>query len=293
MNKNILQLIAGLFLCACVTSCQKELIATPDPVPPPVITLHDSVTRLSQLIFIDTYVSATDTTGYYEYLYDNLQRVTTINIYDYYNSPSIPTVFTFYYSGSDSLSYKMTEEGTHSSDTYSYTTFYFYDNLQRLIKDSAIYGPDVYVYKYNYSNTMITTRGSFVYNNDLANPYLEADTGFIGSTGDVIKTNSLTLNNEDYVNNFTYDDKPNPFSQLNIHTTYNPMPGFNFYLYDFLLQKNNTILATEENQLYPGTITTTTYSYTYNALGVPETVNISDQDGPTSEPRILFLYKKI
>jgi len=220
--KNILQLIAVLFVCAMITSCQKNPVNA-------LITSHDSVTLLSQFIFIDTRVSATDTTGYYKYQYDSLQRVTTINIYDYISgTSSLSTVFTFYYHGSEGLAYKKTEVSADPSDMYSYATFYFYDNLQRLIKDSALYGTDVNVNQYKYTGMQITTSGSFIYSNDPVNPLNEADTGYVGSNGDVVKTNSLTFDSEYYTNNFTFDNHPNPFSQLNIHTTYNPMPGYNF-----------------------------------------------------------------
>jgi hypothetical protein len=291
--KNILYFIAVLFACCLFCSCQKEPV-DPDPQAPPITTQHDSVTRLSQFIFIDTRVSAVDTTGYYSYQYDSLQRVATINMYDYTTgTPSLSAVFTFYYQGSDSLAYKKTEVSVDLTDLYSYSTFYFYDNQQRLIEDSALYGADVNVNKYKYAGTQIVKSGSFIYASDPLNPVSEEDTGFIAVNGNVTTTNSLALDGEYYINNFIFDSHPNPFNQLNIHFTYNPMPGFDFYLYDFMLQKNNALSETEENRLFPGNISSTTYSYTYNALGLPDMVNISDDNGPTDEPRIVFRYKKI
>jgi hypothetical protein len=83
--KNILQLISLLFIGTIVVSCQKDRV-NPGPIIPPIITPHDSVTRLSKLFFIDTEVSSTDTLRYAEYLYDSLLRVTKVNWYEYNNN---------------------------------------------------------------------------------------------------------------------------------------------------------------------------------------------------------------
>lgn len=299
---NIFKLLTILFVCILIQSCQKDVINNLDPVLPP--TPLDSVIRLSKLIFIDTKVSATDTTGYYVYIYDSLQRVTSINIYDYKSvNRTIPAVITYYYYGSNSVAYKKTGINPDPLEGYSDTAFYVYDDLNRLIKDSVrtsaadslINGTRVVVDQYNYSDTTITAMTTSLNSATPTVINMIADTGFIGSTGDVIKTNEISNSLYYNIDSFTYDNKPNPFYQLNIRTTYHPVPGFLFLLEDFYLQRNNSTIIYESYQTSPGNIVeiTTTYTYTYNALDLPDTVNISDNNGPTDEPQIIFLYKKI
>ncbi len=298
MNK-CLKAITAIFVCAFASSCQKDFENNPVPVippiiTPPIITPHDSVTRLSKLVFFDFRVSLTDTSGYAEYIYDSLQRVTAINYYGNDNgSPLLSEVYTYYYTGRDSLAYKMTDKDLDPVYGYSDTTFYFYDNLQRLIKDSVVFSSGIEVNEYEYSATKITGLQRLVYSADPLNTIVNTDTGFIGNTGDVIKTNSLTLTTDNYITSFTYDDKPNPFYQLNIRSTYNPIPGFNFFLEDFYNQKNNAVLVTDENQLFPGEIESNIFTYTYNSMGFPASVDVTYSFGQTDDYRIVFVYKKI
>lgn len=290
--KNSIQLQSILFFCVFIVSCQKgfknPLAHSETPVTP-----HDSVMRLSKLIFFYPTFSGNDTLSYYEYFYDSLQRVSTINI-NVKGVSSLYSVITYYYTGSDSVAYKKTSvytDSLYNSDSASY--FYFYDNYQRLIKDSIILSYAVEVDQYKYSNTMITAMKQGVDTAGLNNPYWEADTGFIGPSGDVIKTNSFTNSYVSYITSFTYDDKTNPFIQLNIRTTYKPVPGFNFYLEDFYLQKNNAVFINQDIPGYPGSTATSMYNYTYNTFGFPDSVNIINHLGTRSNSSIKFVYKKI
>ncbi|MEO6328649.1 MAG: hypothetical protein ABIO55_06945 [Ginsengibacter sp.] len=294
--KNTLKLSAIFFICAFVQSCQKDIEDINSPLIPPVITTHDSVTRLSKLIFFEDGTLATDTTAYRQYFYDSLNRVISIKHYDYLNgNPIFAEIVVYFYTGNDSIAYKLTHEVVDPSnpDPDTDTSFFFYDNLQRLIKDSSISSIGLQVSNYTYSNTMITAMIRSVTNSDPLNPYMEKDTGFIGSAGDIIKTNSLTSTGEYYINNFTYDNHQNPFNQLNIRSTYNPVPGFNFFIEDHYLQKNNVVSLTYENQSFPGLIDNDAYTYTYNASGFPETVNISFESVPVDNYKIVFVYRRI
>lgn len=71
------------------------------------------------------------------------------------------------------------------------------------------------------------------------------------------------------------------------------MAGFNFNIYDGYLQKNNVTGLTEENLSAPGNTLKATYSYTYNALGLPGTINISYENNPAKKLRLVFMYAKI
>lgn len=93
------------------------------------------------------------------------------------------------------------------------THFYFYDNMQRLIKDSMLFNStQTEVDDYSYSATAIS--GMLRYT-DALNPQnnnIYKDTGFIDSKGDVIKTNTLTGVSdpvsgyvESYLTTFEYD----------------------------------------------------------------------------------------
>jgi len=290
--RDTLKLIAILFVLILVQSCQKEIANTDTPGIPPVITPHDSVTVLSRFIFIDYRVSNTDTMGYNEILYDDLRRVATISLYDY--GKTIPSsVVTFYYNGNDTLAYKKTDIDPDPLYGYSDTHFYFYDNLNRLIEDSTLHSPmQVEVSKYNYSPTMIAAMISYVDNADPLNPYEEIDTGFVNTHGDIFAATMHNNYQEFYVDTLEYDTKPNPFYPLNIRSTFNPLPGFDFFLEDYYLQKNNVTLIHEESPLSSG-MSATTFTYTYNASGLPFSVDMAYSFDQTDDYRIIFVYKKI
>ncbi len=177
-----------------------------------------------------------------------------------------------------------------------------YDNLKcthskRLINDSIIYitFPGIEVRKYNYSDTLITSIRTTTNSADPQSPHVIIDTGFIGSMGDVFGTLTLLDSAELYIDTFAYDDKPNPFYTLNIRSTYNPIPGFDFYLEDFYLQKNNITSSVEFFVLGPDNIneSLTTYSYTYYPSGFPSSVDIAYDFGQEDDYRLSFVYKKL
>lgn len=289
-----LNIAGAFFLCALITSCQKPFNDITDPALKPVVATHDSVTRLSELAFIDFRNSATDTTGSSEFIYDDKQRVTTINDYDHNNGAQLLTEFyTFYYTGNDSLAYKKIFTDTDPTYGYTETTFYFYDNLQRLSKDSTIFSSGIVTNQYNYSSQMIINMQTFVYNSSPQNSSVNTDTGFINNTGDVTKAHSIFFSTGNYITNFSYDDKKNPFQLLNIRSTYNPVPDDEFFLEDLYLQKNNVTFQTSEDQSAPGNSNNCNYTYSYNAINLPQSVDITYSFGPTDDYRIIFIYKKL
>ncbi len=286
--KAALRLLPVLFACVLFASCQKELTDPMTPVTPPVITPYDSVTLLSRFAFIDINSSPSDTTGYYDFVYDSLHRVTNIKVYDYSNNgvTSLQGEYTYHYTSNDTLAWKKTETDYDPANGYTYSYFYFYDAQQRLIKDSVFYESTGEVHNYTYSNTMITMKGRAFDPNDPSYIFDERDTGFIGNSGNITQTNSYY--DTDSTKHFlAYDNHPNPFLPLNIRSTYNPVPGYNFYLEDLNLQRNNIITS---NGVFNSS--TVTYTYTYNTAGYPSTVNIHFEDVPQDDYNMVFFYKK-
>lgn len=290
--KSTLSAIVIIILCTVITSCQKELVDPMVPVvPPPAVTPADSVTRLSKFIYLDPTVSTADTTGYVEFFYDSLQRVILINGYGIFNNAtSLIDEFNYYYAGTDSVAYKSdhVEVGTPNNST----SFYFYDNMQRLIKDSVVifsaYGNSAYTDQYIYGASTIIAINRDSPSGDL----ISTDTGFIGANGAIIKTVSLeTSLGRTVTTSFKYDSNPNPFNQLNIRTTYGPVPGYDEIYVSYLL-KNNVVNQTTSDLLFPGSIDKGIFTYTYDTSGMPATVSISDGNGQVND-KVVFLYKKI
>lgn len=278
--KITLPLIAVLFTCFIFASCKKEP-ADPTPPQPP---LRDSVTLLSRIAYVDVSSSPTDTMGYRDFVYDSLRRVTSINLSPVDLSPY--EIFTYYYMGNDTLAWKKTDIDNDLVIGYTETYFYYYDNQQRLIKDSVVYDSIVEVHNYTYSNSMITMKGRIFDPYDPSYIFNERDTGFKGNSGDIIQTNSYY--DSDSTKHFlAYDTHPNPFFPLNIRSTYNPIPGYNFFLEDLYFQKNNvtTIHAPFNSSLE-------IYTYTYNAEGYPSSVSIHFEDVPQDDYKMVFFYKK-
>ncbi len=289
--KNIFPLIVVLFLCSFIISCKKDSKGS-DPLPP--VLAHDSMTRLSKYIFIDAQVSLSDTVAYYEYLYDSLQRVVKANWFEYVNSsPVLATTITYYYSNSDSMAYKSIFTSTDPLYPEIQTTFYSYDNLLRLIKDSTELDSSLTVHNYQYSNTMAVAIGKFTFSNPALHSYVQVDTTFIESTGDVITAHQWDSDNNGqyYIDSFTYDSKPNPFYQLNIRSTYRPIPKVQRYQ-NYILQEHNLIMASTTDPVYSTVPTRITYKYTYDPSGLPYIEDIADLT-PFYRARIVFIYKKI
>lgn len=139
---------------------------------------------------------------------------------------------------------------------------------------------------------MITAITNSFDNANPLNSYEEIDTGFVNNNGNVFAATMHNNYQEYYIDTFEYDTKPNPFYPLNIRSTYNPLPGFDFFIEDFYLQKNNVTLIHEYTPVTAG-ISTTTFTYTYTASGLPLSVDIAYSFGQTDDYRIIFVYKKI
>ena len=170
------------------------------------------------------------------------------------------------------------------------TTFYSYDNLLRLIKDSTVFDSGLTVHTYQYSNAFTVARRRTVFSNPAYHSALDVDTGFIDINGQVINARAW-YDNQLYVDSFKYDNKPNPYYQLNIRSTYAPIPHADRYQ-DNTLQKYNSVMASSTDPIYSTLSSKVIHSYTYTFLGFPNTEDISDLT-PFFRSRLVFIYKKI
>lgn len=284
--KNISPFIIVFFLITLVQSCQKDFVNTDTPAVPLVIMPHDSVTLLSKVISIDPRTS--DTAWIDEIIYDSLQRVMYDKGYDYWSgNAELTNTDTYYYNAAETLPFKMISEEV--GNPYIDTNYYFYDNLQRLIKKSLNSARGT---KYFYTDSTIVSVG---YDNFLPSNTPIVDTGFIGNTGDIIKTASnvkfVGLENS-VTNYFVYDDHPNPFSLLNIYPALDPIPDEIYGPEGGYRQKNNVISSTTKDLVTPGVVNIFTYTYSYNTAGFPATVKTSNVD-ESFQDEIIFVYRKI
>ncbi|MGH2647931.1 MAG: hypothetical protein ACRDE8_10205 [Ginsengibacter sp.] len=266
------QLIMYALLLVVMSSCQKPFLGPQDatqliPGPP------TSAARLSEWYTI-TNGSSPDTTSLYKIFYDGLGRVHQINTY-YYALLADPlfSETTFYYSGNDSNAYKKVDLFSGLPPDNLQTTFYYYDPLQRLMKDSIINSAYISVNQFKYLPKTIILFNTLESLDSIPRYTTERDTGYLNNDGNIYRlsiwqTNVGTMG---YFIDFTYDDMPNPFFQLNIHSTFHPLFTVNdITLYPGTqLQKNNLVNITET---FPA-VYNTRYSYTYNTNGYPSYQN--------------------
>lgn len=290
------------FGCLIISSCQKEFldpgIDSQTPTTPPVDTSvtppapHDSVTLLSRLIFM-TSANSSDTSYSHEYGYDDFHRVTSIKFYNYISgSPDLQETISYFYQGNDSLPYKKLD--IDIDPAFNETTYFFYNVDKSLARDSLIFPDGTQLDKYIYTPGSVTDSAVIYYNADPGTPVHLVAEGTLDNNQNVTRTITQGDNVDLAINTFSYDNNPNPFDQLNIRSTYNPIPGFDFYLYDNYLLKHNVTVSTEEEVIAQGPKVSTHYDYTYNTSGLPTSV-ILTSDYPVVSPgeaHIFFEYKK-
>lgn len=286
---NRLKLIVALSLGTCVVSCQKKFLRPEEALQPPVVSTHDSMTRLSAFFLIQP--PSPDTSISHKIAYDTLGRVNSITTFLWNIAyPHLFSIATYYYAGNDSMAYKKIEKFPvlTGRDTMQ-TTFYYYDNLKRLVKDSINYPNSAEVAQFNYSSSMITAFKSFDY---FVYPFFrstEIDTGYLNSAGNITRLSLWSINGApaNYTIDFTYDDKPNPFYQLNIRSTFRPLFTVDDLILglDYYLQKNN-ILHIVEN--YYNTV----FSYSYNASGFPTFQYLTSFRDASEDGFTAFVYEK-
>jgi len=258
-----------LMACFCAVGCQKELSVENNGTNPVPTGIGDS-------IYLDKVIEIWDgsDTTITQFNYDNLKRVASINEIDYSGGATVDTSLTkFLYNGSDSLPYKYTSlyyETWPLQTIYSLdydTTFLSWDTQKRLKLDSSI---DNYTSSGgSYSNYITITSIQYLPGIIVYNRVPTKIASFPGTGGFELPTNDtawLDGNNniirdveydvygagtppQDlvYSGTYTFDNKPSPFSTLNIFKVLNTNHGHKAW---FTPQVNNYLTFHSEESTY-------------------------------------------
>jgi hypothetical protein len=222
-----------------------------------------------------------------DFIYDDQQRVQEITYYyeEMVNgglNTQPKTSITYYYNGTDKKPYKAS--GQVSNGFYA-DIFYTYNNAGQLIRDSAKgAGMEVRTHDYTYTPNYILVK---------TGKYTTISTGGVygGTFTDsvVIKNNNIaevvywtgSIGLPGYYYKFSYDDKINPLSKLNIAAV-KIVEGFQIFP-DILapgICKNNMTAYTYGTISYSGGRSdgeTQPYIFTYTKEGLPETCTITNR----------------
>ena len=290
-------------------SCQKELSNESGPTIILTPSTLDS-NYLDTVYEFETQVGVTDTIAFYTYKYDAQKRVVSINwqwgdfLLPYQDSGSIK----YLYIGSDSLPYQSYMTATYDGmiDFDTTTTFYYYDNAARLIKDSAInrerntgssfYRVRRYVNLYNYSAGKITRQAS-----DL--PIIEPspigypptymlDTAIIDANQNPVTTvNYVSYNNntsfvKDHDIIIGYDNKPSPYYKLNIFNSSSPIPALDQTFFLNYTGRNNYVT-------YATGGSTVNYTNIYFSNGYIKKTSYPSDINPTFTDGYIYTYKAL
>lgn len=297
-----------------LASCQKELSVQggTTPTPPPPTTVIDS-NYIDTVYAFETQNTITANTEYFAYKYDSGKRVVSVNWEggNYLSPYSDSGRMTYFYHGTDSVPYlsfmTATWNGMLVFDTTK--TYYTYDNMGRLVKDSSYYGErDISPTPYYRVRHMISTysynAGKVVGQSaDLAiiepNPISYPTTYNIDTA---ILSNQNPISSVDYVsyiNNtsfskyyetvISYDNNPSPYYKLNISKSFTPIPGDGaavWFLY--YTGKNN---YTSYITIHTGSTGTETFNNIYLNNGYIKKTSFPAQNNPANKDGYIYVYK--
>jgi hypothetical protein len=273
-------LLRPLVVCLVVfaySSCQKE----PTSIPEPPAT-GDS-TKLVKYITINA-AGPTADTMFNSFEYDAQRRLTflkTVYSSDFVDNSEFYSTSHFQYSGTDTLPNIVTtelHEGTAQDFHVDNDTSYFnYDTLGRLIKDSTNYketssytGSDVYYTSriYTYTGNEITVKRTTTRNFSGPHEYTSSFTA-TQINGNIT---ALAVDNE-YNLNLTYDSHPNPFYYIpalrSITSIISSIDEGEIIFMINTMQKNN---CTGYSSKYTsGDTEQEVNTYSYNTSGLPAT----------------------
>ena len=235
--------------------------------------------------------------------YDNAKRIVSIINSDISDPSFVATkTYRFYYSGSDTIPYKtFFLSNSFGGDYDSITTFHFYDNQLRKIKDSIleskVLGVGSYYYKYkalhNYS--YLPGKIYILQEQDQIVPAygisLSRDTAVVDVNGDIIQNKIYNFNGISYdlvvTSDFIYDNHKSPFAKLSFFRSDTGLPNGETLFFEYLSYKNR---ITQHENVSGINFTDASYNYTYNTSGLPTLCNILFNGGPE---KIIFTYKNL
>ena len=291
INSILILLVTILFI-----SCQKEISAELGSSSGGGGGTGGGVVTHTDSIYLEKYTIAYDASPFsdsfiYTYQYDTLKRVISGNYKEYQSNTLRSTyTFTYFYNGADSTVYKYYYLGNtfYYNNPDTTTGFVFYDASGRLIYDSSINsrtsGTDYYKDKtidkrqYTTSNVyydrvrtaLAQPPGSFIGNHYKDTAWLDARKNVIRcSSYDYISYPTYPAYIQ-YTGVFTYDNKPSPFSNVNIYKNQIEIPGEKSSL---VPQRNNYLSDYTENYFLgqpptPPTVYSSTYTHTFNSIGM-------------------------
>lgn len=293
--KKAIQLLFTAFTFLTVVSCQKELFF-PVEKGPVVPALPGRGPLLSKCYGINYNGAVADTFNGLDIVYDSLWRVHQINTY-IYNQVWGPlfSVATFYYNGNDSNASKSIELFNNFTPGHDRrTAFFYYDSKHRLVKDSVEDDANtITVSQYEYRQSMITSHRIYQFADSTFANHVQLDTGYINNTGNIRRITTTWVSmvaSDSYDIDYSYDDKHNPFFNLNIHTTFDPLStkeeDFPLFLSAKRMQKNNLLHRT---LLFSDPLTDE-LSYSYLPNDYPQTQNLLMFRNGVVNMVIAFIY---
>jgi len=301
-------LFISIAFCACLFSCQKEAGFGDDDFP---LGNSDS-NYLDKVLDVEIQGSTIDTVAIAQYDYDASKRVTTIT---YSNESStgpgydISEIAKYYYTGVDTIPYKLLFVHYNSTAINDTTITYFtFSGTQRIADSSLDYihntsgtiydklAKTITTYEYVPGKIYVKSAYTMVEDNSPL-PQLgliasNSDTAILDASGNLTSYRSWDDASPFLLrySNFTYDNHPNPFASLSNFKAIPLLPHGETFIEE-MQAKNNRLLAREEDAM--GTIyeNDLTGKYTYKTNGYP--IEINDDESPGLIYRTVFIYKNL
>ena len=277
-------LIALAFLFSFVSACRKEsneTQATPDPSGP-----SDSI-YLDKIYSAEITGNTLDTFQIVAFTYDNLKRVTSMVGYSKPVGSYPDNSYAYFYNGNDTIPFKTIRTFGYTFSLDTTITYHSFDASLRKIKDSSIStrlstNPVIYRKWTNVTNYTYVSDKIFAYDtkHDILpspNSSSKKDTATIDIRNNVVSSKGYfsIFGANDYehqtTSNYTYDNKPNPFSILSNYKAHGVMPNGETLLLDYF-PKNNVLI---QNETQWGTNRITNYAYIFNAHELPVSATLT------------------
>lgn len=192
----------------------------------------------------------------------------------------------FHYNGADTKPFKVTDQPAGGDMTW----YFKYDAQGRKISDSVTDASgyvEVVHYTYGTNNIFaefhIDIFGISMSYKDTAEFTGENITRH--TSAEYHGGNLISLYEEKY----TFDDKPNPFNQLNIASTFFASAYVEFGTF-LGLNKNNFLTVSQKNLVSPPDVWNGIYKYRYDADGYPTIIDFTEGPGPTLAGNFRYEY---